>query len=303
MRQLESCPACGSRSFRRAYSGRATRRPDDPKCWQLSRCTECDHGFLNPQPQWDEQADYYNADYDPYDPSSGLTDDFDATVESARAAGGYRHVAIRPGLRVLDVGCGGGSFLRVVKALGAQGRGVEPSPIASERARELGLDVAVGTLEQYAAARPDDCYDLITFSHVVEHLPDPIGTLSTAASLLDEGGTIWLAVPNGACDSARRLGWRWHSTDLPFHLHHFSPRSMRLAAERAGLRVRCLRTLSEAPGMRSSILLEWRYRWGIPRRISGRLLSQKYVDRLASRLDRDSIGQAILAELAADGVG
>lgn len=82
MRQLESCPACGSRSFRRAYSGRATRRPDDPKCWQLSRCTECDHGFLNPQPQWDEQADYYNADYDPYDPSSGLTDDFDATVET-----------------------------------------------------------------------------------------------------------------------------------------------------------------------------------------------------------------------------
>lgn len=300
MRQLSACPICESRAFRHVYTGRTTRNPDDPNRWKLSRCSDCDHGFLNPQPQWDDLGGYYDANYQAYDPSHGIQDDIESTIRRVRATGEYRHVAIRSGLRILDVGSGGGSFLRVVKTLGAHARGVEPSPIAAERARGLGLDVVTGTLDEYAAANPGDRYDLITFSHVVEHLPDPVGTLAVATRLLAPSGTIWVAVPNGACRFARQLGWRWHSTDLPLHLQHFSPQSMRVAAERAGLLVKGFRTYSLPKAVRSSILQEWRFRWKVPIRIAQRILGDGHVNRCADQLDREMVGEAILAEF---GVG
>ena len=112
-----------------------------------------------------------------------------------------------------------------------------------------------------------------------------------------------MAVPNGACRSARRLEWRWHSTDLPLHLQHFSPQSMRVAAERAGLLVRSLQTYSLPAAVRASILSEWRFRWGVPRRIGCTLLSEKFVDRYAARLDRGLAGEAILAEFGLASLG
>ncbi|OJW17841.1 MAG: hypothetical protein BGO49_30570 [Planctomycetales bacterium 71-10] len=298
MQLLANCPICGSQACRHVYSGRTTRNPDDPSRWDFWRCSTCDHGFLNPQPGWDELDKYYSSNYSAYGKSHGIADSMDATIREARASGVYRHVPIRPGLRILDVGAGGGSFLTVAKALGAHVRGVEPSPFGAQTCRDNGIDVFEGTLEQYAGGGAEDRYDLITFSHVVEHLPDPVATLKLAATLLDVGGYIWLAVPNGACRLARRLEWRWHSTDLPLHLHHFSPRSMRVMSERAGLPLRDLRTFSFPPAVRASILLEWRYLWKVPRRLSGALLTQRFVERQAARMDENEAGEAILAEFA-----
>ncbi|MEX2212562.1 MAG: methyltransferase domain-containing protein [Phycisphaeraceae bacterium] len=296
MQKLSACPICKSQALQQVYVGRTTRNPADPKRWTFARCSTCDHGFLNPQPQWDELGDYYHSGYQSYDVNHGLSEDLESTVRSARAAGIYRHVSVRPGLRILDVGSGGGSFLAVTKALGAQVRGVEPSPVAARRAREWELDVFEGSLEAYVASGNRDLFDLITFSHVVEHLPDPISTLALAATLLAQGGTIWVAVPNGACGAARRLQWRWHSSDLPVHLQHFSIPSMSLAAENAGLLIHNIQTYSLPAALRSSVLAEWRFRWKVPRRIGSALLSRRSVERRAARLDRDAAGEAILAQ-------
>jgi len=301
MHALSCCPICGSNSWGRVFTGRTTRRPHDPARWVLARCSQCDHGFLNPRPSWDELGPYYHSSYAPYDALHGLPGSFEATVSEAKSQGSFRHVAIHPGQRILDVGSGGGSFLRVARALGAEVAGVEPSAFGARAARDQGLSVFEGTLEQYVASGAGDRFDLITFSHVVEHLPDPINTITLSAALLDSGGRIWLAVPNGACRSARRLGWRWHSTDLPLHLHHFSPRSMRVLSERAGVQLHDLRTYSLPKAVRGSILQELRYRWMVPRRIGSAVLTQRFVDRRATRMDADGVGEAIVAEFVPRG--
>ena len=108
---------------------------------------------------------------------------------------------------------------------------------------------------------------------------------------------VWLAVPNGACRSARKLEWHWYSTDLPVHLMHFSPASVRVAAERAGLNVERLYTVSPAWAVRDSLCLELRVRWLIPHRISHRLLSTKSIQSYADRIDRETNGEAIIVEL------
>ncbi len=297
MNQLQACPLCGTESFQHAYSGRTTRNPDDPKRWELVRCLDCDHGFLNPQPQWDELAEYYHSAYPPYDPNHGVTEDFEAVAASARETGTYRHVSIRPGLRILDVGCGGGSFLAVAQKMGAEVQGVEPSEVAAERARQLGLNVTTGTLETFAETNPDARYDMITFSHVVEHLTDPVHTLKVAASLLNKEGMVWVAVPNGACGFARRLGWRWYSTDLPLHLQHFSITSMKTTAERAGLKVETIYTYSLPAAVRMSMLVEWKQQFRIPQRISRAIWTEQRAEKLAKKLDQESAGEAILVEM------
>lgn len=296
MRDLSICPICGSRAWRHSYTGRTTRNPDDPSRWVVAQCSTCDHGFLNPQPGWDELNQYYNSNYQPYDASHGLMESLESTISKARSSGSYNHVAIQPDLRILDVGAGGGSFLAVAKALGAHAVGVEPSSFGVRAARANGLDVFEGTLEQYVDSGVRDRFDLIMFSHVIEHLPDPIATLALAATLLAEGGRIWLAVPNAACRSSRRLKWHWHSADLPIHLHHFSPQSIQVTADRAGLFLHSLNTYSLPAAVRSSILQEWRHLWMLPQRVGSAFLGQAFIDQRAARMDEDGVGEAILAE-------
>ena len=302
MRQLQGCPVCRSDYLTYHYTGRTTRNPIDPATWNVWQCERCNHRFLNPQPTWEELRDYYHEQYKAYDPSHGLESDFDAVVQRARECGEYRHVSIRPGMRVLDVGCGGGSFLRVARELGAKVEGVEPSTVAAQRACQYGLSVFKGTLEQYAGqVGSDNLFDLVTFSHVIEHVPDPIETLATAGGLLNENGMIWVKVPNGDCRFARALGWRWHSTDLPLHLMHFSLTSIRVTAEHAGLSVRRLYTYSLPRAVGSSIILMLKHRWMIPARVGRRLVWAGYIARKAVELDRKSVGEAIIAELIREG--
>jgi SAM-dependent methyltransferase len=294
MRVLQSCPACGSPDIVPAYTGRTTRNPADPATWHLVRCQRCDHGFLNPQPDWSDLEPYYTSSYAPYAPDHGVDT---SAVELARATGEYRHVKIRAGMRILDVGCGGGSFLRVARELGATVAGVEPSPSGAKAASEQGLDVFHGRLEDYAQKVPESVrWDLITFSHVVEHLPEPNATLAVAGRLLAPGGRVWVAVPNGACRAARSLGWRWHSTDLPIHLHQFSTQSLRKAVEGAGLLVDRIYTYSFPPAAHASLIAMAR-KWGVPVRVSGAIVPMSISRWFGRRADNAGRGEAIIAEM------
>jgi 2-polyprenyl-3-methyl-5-hydroxy-6-metoxy-1,4-benzoquinol methylase len=263
---------------------------------------DCEHGFLNPQPSWEELAPYYGAGYHAYDPTHGAADqDDDQLVNDARKRGEFRRIPIRPGSRVLDVGCGGGMFLRIRKRLGDEVQGVEPSPIGAERARAAGLPVFLGTVEQFAAQHPDRKYDIITANHVLEHVPQPVATLEVLRQLLVPGGYLWIAVPNAACVFCQSLRDVWHSTDLPFHLMQFTPRSLQVAGERAGLVVRSLSTDSMPSAVGASIRQWLRRRYKVPQRLTLRigLIDTIVAPRVGRRLDASSQGEAIMVEFVA----
>ncbi|NJK42698.1 MAG: class I SAM-dependent methyltransferase, partial [Aquincola sp.] len=239
---------------------------------------------------------YYDAHYEPYENEHGV-DGFAQTLGRARASGELRHVPIRPGLRLLDVGCGGGVFLRMARDLGASCVGVEPSEHGARVAAAAGLDVFHGTLTQFIERRPQSRFDLITSNHVVEHHPDPIALLAEMKSLLSDSGTVWIAVPNGDCGSARVLTWRWHSTDLPYHLHHFSRNSLRVAVQRAGLALESMNTESMPHAVLSSLQSELRHTWKLPVRLTQRLPLRGVARRRARAMDTALDGEAILVSL------
>ena len=199
-------------------------------------------------------------------------------------------------MRLLDVGCGGGSFLKIAREMGAQVQGVEPSEHGVAICEAEGLPVFHGTLTEFLKTSPGS-FDLITANHVVEHHPDPVAFLAEIKTLLDLQGSIWIALPNAGSFFSRQLRDLWHSADLPVHLHHFTARSLETAFMQAGLKVDTLRSESEnsLPG---SLALLLRRRAFIPGRITLALtrgiLSK--TGALGRRMDAAGQGEALLVQ-------
>ena len=154
-----------------------------------------------------------------------------------------------------------------------------------------------GTLEDYAASAQDR-FDIITANHVLEHVPNPVATLSVMKGLLAENGMIWIAVPNADCYFSRVLKGYWYGTDLPYHLMQFDTESLTLAGKRAGLEVRSLATYSLPVAVAASSRQLLRMRYLIPMRLLLRIKSFELdvAPRVANRLDSNGRGEAILIE-------
>jgi SAM-dependent methyltransferase len=260
----------------------------------VDECRDCGLGFLNPRPSWNELQEYYDEDYAAYEPSHGAAGDDDAVIAQALQTGSFRHLPIPEGKKVLDVGTGGGFFLRICSKLGARTWGVEPSPIAAEVARSAGLTIFNGTLDEYETA---ERFDIITASQVLEHVSDPVATLAQMRELLAPGGLIWIAVPNAACRWAAMLGWKWDGADLPYHLLQFTPESLRAAGQRAGLRTRRIFTESRPGIVRYSMQKYLRETFFIPKRLSRTFLSNGWAIRTAQKLDARKEGDNLIIEL------
>lgn len=142
--------------------------------------------------------------------------------------------------RLLDVGCGTGGYLAEMAELGWEPWGVEPAEAAAREARRrLALPaerVVVAVAEE--AELPAASFELVTLSHVLEHVRDPLGVLRRVHGWLVPGGRVRIWLPNVESLEARAFGRLWFGLDLPRHLWHFSPATIGLALERAGFRVR-----------------------------------------------------------------
>jgi len=134
--------------------------------------------------------------------------------------------------RLLDIGCGEGTFLAYARDRGFAVDGFDLSPVAVAKARELyHLNVSIGFI---GGIQVDKDYDVITAWHVLEHVPEPIHALRWIHGQLDDQGVIVVETPN--CDSldARRMGASWRGWQPPFHLWHFTPTTLCEALKRTG---------------------------------------------------------------------
>ena len=201
---------------------------------------------------------------------------------------------------ILDVGCGGGSFLSVVKAMGANIQGIEPNEYAYKACIEAGLPVFNGMLNDYIA-KPNNNkkFDVITSNHVVEHHPDPKQLIKEMIKLLKLDGRIWFCVPNFGCSWAGSLTRKWYPIHLPYHLHHFTISSVEELASQTGLEISSLKTEELPRALHQSIRTWLRVKLFIPHKISGlfSFLLAPLSDWLAPRMDKKSNGQAIIVEL------
>ncbi len=137
-------------------------------------------------------------------------------------------MAVKPrrGARILDVGCGSGRFVMVLRAMGYEAHGIDPflsDGTAYVRKAEL-EDAGTG-------------WDLIMFHHSLEHIKNHAGVLRLVRERLAPGGTCIVRVPvaNWAWN---HYGANWAQIDAPRHLILHTPRSFQRTAQLAGFNVR-----------------------------------------------------------------
>lgn len=142
-----------------------------------------------------------------------------------------RYLAGKTG-HVLDVGCGSGEMLEVARSAGWLATGVDFDPQAVAGARRKGLSAYAGELADLRF--PQAHFDLITLSHVIEHVPDPIALMRECRRLLRAHGLLVLWTPNADSWGHRTFQSNWRGLEPPRHLYIFNPDSLGELLSRAG---------------------------------------------------------------------
>lgn len=148
------------------------------------------------------------------------------------------------GRRLLDVGAGLGVFPAAMAAKGWAAIGLEPDQRTVEHLRGVaGIEALAANLFDLRPAETGT-FDLISFNKVLEHVENPVAMLGHARSLLAPEGLIYVEVP----DTAAAVEGPGREEFFLEHHHVFSPASLTLLCERAGLEVTSLERLREPSG-------------------------------------------------------
>src|SRR5688572_4085363 len=118
---------------------------------------------------------------------------------------------------LLDIGCGNGTFIARAAEMGWRTTGLDPDLKAIAVCREQGLEAIQGTLP-FLPAELENRFDVVTLSHSIEHVSDPLAALQSVAEALRDGGKVWMALPNPQSMGARFFGAAWRGLHPPFHL-------------------------------------------------------------------------------------
>lgn len=310
------CPSCGSREHRPVVSGQ-DRLHGGPGDFAVVKCGGCALLFTCPRPDEQSLAAYYPKDYEPHAatehwrPPEPWRFKDRLRLQSLVHRFGYGHLDVsaagwvtramlplirRPSFRLpefrglgraLDVGCGAGSYLWRLRTMGWNVQGLDPAPAAVAAARAQGLTVFQGTVDDFAGEGAP--FDLIRLASVLEHLPDPVGSLNRLRQWLSPEGRVELVVPCARSISFWFFRSEWFPLDLPRHLIHFTPRTLARVAQQAGFEIERITHDSGPRGWQRSLAYRWPALGAACRRGPGRAV----LSALARVLDLVHLGDSL----------
>jgi len=194
--------------------------------------------YVNPVPAVDELDEMYRDFFSPPSPSEKRK--HRESLFSYYEDGANRIQAYVPKGRILDIGCGKGLFLNVMKQKRWEVYGIEPSKGVAAYAEKAGLNIFSGMLQDYVC--PQGHFDVVTMWYVMEHLADPFSALCHANRMLRPGGLLMTRVPNlnfmkPFMMVEKFFGIKFSAIsgiDPPRHLHYFSPQTASALIKKSG---------------------------------------------------------------------
>lgn len=233
--EWQSCPVCGSERLRPLHVYRSRRKLSPEPLLALLGCEACGVAHSAPTPTPEELDGYYTEPEGWERRTSESEEDIAHALEHKGARYARQLELLRGHLdppsadgapRAFDFGCGLGSWLDALQDAGWDTFGLEPGAkqerVAARRHRML------------EAVPPEEGFELAVLHHVLEHLPDPLGTVRDVARALVPGGQLFVSVPDlGRVHRHRKLGYA--ASDL--HIVSFSLSGLRSLLALAGLEV------------------------------------------------------------------
>lgn len=202
-------------------------------------CHNCGLVYVNPMPSKDELKSFYEIEYRKiYSGSNYPNNEFlNIAQYDAKERYDFAEKYISEGSQVLEIGCGTGHFLNMIRSnKRAKVWGVEPGPFGEYGRKIFHLEISDKFIDdlQY----PEKCFDIIVLWHVIEHMKNPFKVLETLRKYLKPEGLLLLELPNlrRYCSEVRGNG-----IDTNFfqnaHLFSFTVNTISLMLRKNGFKI------------------------------------------------------------------
>jgi SAM-dependent methyltransferase len=298
------CPVCGIDIGEPIGVGEDFEYRTCADSFVAMQCPTCGVVYLNPRPAESEFARIYPANYHAFDftpQEFGFVFKVRRRLEARRMRDWC--AGVPDNAKILDVGCGDGFHLKLLKDFGRPTwtlEGIDLDERAVVAAARNGLDVKQAAVE--SADLPPNNYDLIMLIMTIEHVADPRGLLARICELLKPGGRVVIVTDNiGSLDFRIFRGRHWGGYHFPRHWTLFDKNSLVTLGRSVGLEPLRVRTATSPVNWVYSIrnMLD---DWGAPRWWVNRFSLHSpvslgfftMIDSVLNVLGRGSILQVIL---------
>jgi len=250
MKKLELCDLCGNQVFEFLFDCYDRMFKIDKK-YSLYKCKKCGLIFLNPQPNIKELSKHYE-EY------CSLNGENQSKLENILFKLYYTKnnniifkiifLPFKPLLRCvkivkngnfLDIGCGVGNYLSLMKLTNMNCYGVEPGRFDKKITKKNKLKIFNGYLKN--ANYPDNYFDTITLNSVFEHVNNPTETLEELHRILKPKGTIIMTVPRSDCFVYKLFKENWVQLDIPRHMFIYSISNLKKYVKKTSFKIKKIR--------------------------------------------------------------
>jgi SAM-dependent methyltransferase len=244
MSKEERCRICGSDNV--SFLFECTDNLVSFRQFPVIKCGGCGFRFTGKAPESPEISVYYESEKyishtDSGEGVAGILYSVARAVMMRRKSSLVRMASQRKQGSVLDIGAGTGHFVGTMIKRGWRAEGIEVSGTARKVAKRIhGISLHEGLCEWLF---PKESFDAVTMWHVLEHLHKPEEYLKIISSLLKPDGTLLIALPNPLSADANYYRKDWAGWDVPRHLWHFSPDSIKILVEREGFTLKGVKRL------------------------------------------------------------
>ena len=237
-----SCPVCKAENI--SFALKAIDHTVSHEEFEIWQCSDCTLRFTQSVPGENEIGAYYRSEnyISHSDIDKGIINSLYHKVRKRTLVSKRKLIEayVSKG-KILDVGCGTGAFLHTMQMAGWQITGLEPDETARIKASQL------YNLRIEEPARLYDlhgqAFDAITLWHVLEHVHDLDNHIDRVGELLKPDGRLFIAVPNYTSYDQTVYKNFWAAYDVPRHLYHFSPKSMKRLLQRHKLKLMSIKPM------------------------------------------------------------
>lgn len=230
---MDTCLVCEQKNFENLVNSKDFCVSQED--FSIAKCSTCGFAYTVNAPDQNHIGRYYeHEDYVSHtDTKEGLFFTIYHKVRSFMLGQKMDYLKKHTSLkRALDIGAGTAYFVNYLKAHGVEAIGFEPDKEARLQAKKNFQLELKASLEEILASKEQ--FDAISLWHVLEHVHDLSAYFEHFKALLNTNGVLAIAVPNYTSYDAKFYGKYWAAYDLPKHLWHFSPQSLKELAQNQG---------------------------------------------------------------------
>ena len=232
------CPVCKSEQTH--FVLRARDHTVSGEYFEIWACNHCSLRFTRDTPSMEGIGRYYQSEnyISHSNTRKGLVNTLYHRVRNHTLATKCRLIRSVTGLKQgdhLDLGAGTGAFVQYMNGKGWRSQGIEPDENARRHALSDHRTVLLPA-ETFPTI-PAASFDAISLWHVMEHVHDLHPYLQHMKKLMRPTGKLFIAVPNYTSYDGVKYRENWAAYDVPRHLYHFSPESMKYLLKANGFKL------------------------------------------------------------------